>query len=496
MTKISKHSLAFLFAVGFTCIGCNDSNIASRSSQAITSGSAQVRLVHASPTTAAVDIYIDSATAPAFANIAFGQATPYLSVPAGSFSFVVRAAGAAPTAAPLFTSDPIAAADGQTITAVAGGQLKAVQAKALFRIVPFVEAFTPGCSEARLRLVNLDYSLTAMGIDVGDDGIVEETNVGLYEVSAPAGVAAPIGHSLQVALQKAAPVPAGRLTAFTLGGELLHGGGTLFVIAAGLKSFTPRDLRGLELLVVDASSNATLIKQNPSLYLLNLIPDITSLDLFVAQHGLGEPKTVTSLPFGGLSAPIQVPPHVHGQRFTLDETSAALQPVEGGIYADRTDQLLGGERYLMVASGFAKRGEGTVEVQLYRDGFPTNIAATGIIRGVAAAQDAPPLDIGRFAPGAGTPFSELATDFDNLIYLASSGENGVSLTSAPLGPGVRQTGTTTAKRFKFGQVTDHAFGLVGGAWAPQSPSEQPISFVVVDVANSGAWTSAIAPLVP
>jgi hypothetical protein len=494
-TRIVSSSLCAVALAASLAAGCSGQAPLQLgvSTQAETSaGTAQLRFVHASPSTAAVDVYVGDATTPLFSNLAFGQASPYATVPSAAFVFVLRTAGAPATSAPLFTSATITPADGQTITSVAGGQIGAVQAKAMFRISPFVEAFDPvAAGQARLRLVNLDYSLPALGIDVGDDGSVEESNIGIYQASTPAGILAPAGRSLQVALTKV--TPAARLTGFTLGHHMIQSGDDLFVIAAGLDSFTPRDVRGLALLVVDSTSQATLVKQNPSLYLLNLVADLPAIDLFVAQHGAGEPKAATALPFGGLSAPIQVPPSNAGHAFVLDETSSATQPVEGGIYADVTGGLVAGERYLLVASGFAKRCEGQVAVQLYRDGFTTAITANGMIRAVAAAADAPAIDVGHFAPGAGTPFAELAPDFDALQYLAASGEAGLPLSSAPVNPGVRQTGTTVAKRFNYGGTTAHAFGVVGGAWAPASSSEQPLSFVMVLAPNSGAWTASLAP---
>jgi hypothetical protein len=311
--------------------------------------------------------------------------------------------------------------------------------------------------------------------------------------SSPAGVLAPVGCSLQVALQKST-TPAARLTGFTLGHDVLRSGDDLFVIAAGLDSFTPRDVRGLELLVVDGASRATLIKQNPSLYLLNLIADLPAIDLFLPGQGAGQPKALTALPFATLSPPLQLPPTGLGHDFVVDRASAAPRPSARGLYADLTGGLLSGERYLVVASGFAKRPDGGVAVQIYRDGFATAITANGLIRAVAAAADAPALDVGHFAPGAGTLFSELAPDFDGLVYQAASSELGLALSSAPVNPGVRQSGTALSRRFTFGGLTAHAFGVVGGAWAPAASDEQPLTFVMVLLPNSGAWSAVTAPL--
>ena len=52
-----------------------------------------VRLVHASPDAPAVDIYVNDGQTPVIENVAFGEATDYVSLPAGTYTVDVRPAG-------------------------------------------------------------------------------------------------------------------------------------------------------------------------------------------------------------------------------------------------------------------------------------------------------------------------------------------------------------------------------------------------------------------
>ena len=51
------------------------------------------RLVHASPDAPAVDIYVNDGETPIIENVSFGQATDYVSLPAGTYTVDVRPAG-------------------------------------------------------------------------------------------------------------------------------------------------------------------------------------------------------------------------------------------------------------------------------------------------------------------------------------------------------------------------------------------------------------------
>ncbi|MEZ4408269.1 MAG: DUF4397 domain-containing protein [Polyangiales bacterium] len=75
---------------------------------------ATVRVIHAIPAAPAVALYVDDATEPAVASLAFRAASPAVEVPTGDRAFKARREGAAADAAPLLTMNvPATEADGR-----------------------------------------------------------------------------------------------------------------------------------------------------------------------------------------------------------------------------------------------------------------------------------------------------------------------------------------------------------------------------------------------
>jgi hypothetical protein len=88
----------------------------------------EVRIVHASPNSPDVDIYVDGSAKPLLANVKFGQATPYMGVTAGAHHVKITKAGDAKTV--VFDADVTLA--GQTgYTLVAEGTLANFAVKVL-----------------------------------------------------------------------------------------------------------------------------------------------------------------------------------------------------------------------------------------------------------------------------------------------------------------------------------------------------------------------------
>src|SRR5262249_45363483 len=148
-----------------------------------------------------------------------------------------------------------------------------------------------------------------------------------------------------------------------------------------------------------------------------------------------------------------------------------------------TGPLAAGERYLAVASGFQSGAPGDaarpcVRVGFHRDGFAVQLTGLGRLRAIAGSPGAPTIDVGRFPPGAGTPFTVIA-GLEALTYPSASAEDGTELPAVPLNPGVRETGTDVSLRFAYSALlnTDRAFGLAAGAWSPQA-NEVGRSFIV------------------
>jgi len=109
----------------------------------------QIRAIHASPDTPAVDVYLDAATVvPA---LAFGNASGYLPVTTGTHDIRVFAAGADPT-----VDRPFIAAPGTQIPADARLSIVAAGMFASIRAVTVNDASPPpAAGGAKLRLVNV-----------------------------------------------------------------------------------------------------------------------------------------------------------------------------------------------------------------------------------------------------------------------------------------------------------------------------------------------------
>lgn len=446
----------------------------------------QVRFVHGSPTSPAFDVYLGTSTTPLFTGVAFGTATPYAAVAPAGLQLVLRTAGAAATTAPVFSSDVIPAQAGDRISSFAGGLLTSQVATVKFRIQSYTEAFAADqAGHAQVRFVHDSQGVTAASFDVDADGTIEVPAIAPFTASAAAGLAIHRGRGVQLAIDTGAA--ATRLTSFTLPHDVLAQRGGVFLALVGVPTFVPHDPRGLALLAVGRQTTA-LVLQNPSVFVLPVIPDTAAVDVFAVGARIGVVQVASGIGFGELASRLQVAPSELG--YDLIVTRAAG---DGGfplpLAFASTGPVAAGERYLAIASGFAARGP-HVRVTVEHDGFDRTVTANGRIRAVAASPDAPAVDVGQFPPGDGTLFAGLP-GLSGLAYRTASAEAGVEAApSAPLNPGVEATGTASALRFDFGQLTavDRVFGIVAGAFAPVT-GEVGSSFIVVDTPASGAWTA-------
>jgi hypothetical protein len=350
-----------------------------------------------------------------------------------------------------------------------------------------------------VRFVNGSYGLPAAAFDATDDGDAESATLAPFADSGAEGVAVSRAAGRQLALRSASA----RLTGFTLPARTILRGRDLFVIAAGLPTFVPREPRGLALIVVDATG-ATLIKQNPALYLLHTVPDAGALDLYAFVDptvSRQAPRAAASLAYGQLTAPVQVPPSDasgFGAELVVTEAGAGTDSGIGAIVAAHYEQTLAaGERYLVIASGFqapsyAGGPRPPISLTAYRDGFTTALTGKGLVRVIHGSGDAPGLDVGRTPPGLDT-FTALAATTLGLTWEKSSPEAGEGVPNVPLNPAVQATGTSAPARFKYSAIpsTDRAFGVVAGSWAPGSPDEHGLGFIVVKATNAGTWTATL-----
>jgi hypothetical protein len=110
---------AALLAVPALLLGIFGTSAASAAT-AGTGGTGWVRLAHFSPNTPAVDVYLysfgDSSAELVLHGVAYGMASPYEPLSAGTYTVAMRAAGASPTSAPaISTSITVAAGRSYTV---------------------------------------------------------------------------------------------------------------------------------------------------------------------------------------------------------------------------------------------------------------------------------------------------------------------------------------------------------------------------------------------
>lgn len=211
-------------------------------------------------------------------------------------------------------------------------------------------------------------------------------------------------------------------------------------------------------------------------YVLHGSPDAPAVDVNV---GGTETVLVDDLSFGELSPPVQVPPAA----YTLDVRVAA-----GGALAATvmTPDLMAGERYLAIASGFVGGDTPGFTLLPYRDGFGMDTAAQ--VRVVHASPDAPAVDVGLWD---GATFTAL-DPFLDLSFGESSAAEGTPIMLTNLTVGVAAQGTTTpVATFDLSLTSD----LAAFAVATGSLTDKGEAFRLNLVVTS-TWPWQVAEVLP
>ncbi len=435
-----------------------------------TTGLATVRAVHASAGAPAVDVYAEGLATPLLTDVAYGETTPYVTVPAGMYNLQLRGAGADPSSAPVYETGMLTLTGGVTITAVAAGILGSGDPADEFRVVPLVEDFgAPEAGFVRARILHASPDAPTVDIDVGDDGIPEVFALERFADSGQGGVALPAGESLQVGVDVHA---GGAFTAFTT--PELPAGAELFLIATGSVLATPRAEDGFGILAVGPEGTIGFLRQNPRVYALHGGADAPPVDVYA-----GDAPLIENLPFGGLAG-IQVPPGA----YTLDFYATGTGPGTPAASAD-TPVLEAGGLYLAVAAGeLAPEGTeaefGLIAVEELFE--PTSFSR---VRVVHASGDAPAVDVG---PSDGTDIVPIG-DFTNLAFGESSAASGTELPVTDLTIGVAGTGTTASVAdFDVSTFAGlQAFAVAVGSLSPDA-GEEPFRLVLVPV-SEGSWSA-------
>ncbi|MEM9493196.1 MAG: DUF4397 domain-containing protein, partial [Myxococcota bacterium] len=418
--------------------------------------SAEIRVIHASPDAPAVDIYAEGIDTPLIQNLAYGDASDYLEVDAGTYNFQIRAAGAEAGSDPAYSTGNLELAADSKISALAVGLLGSTDEVDSFRVLPLAEGFAaPDSGNAIVRIVHASADAPTVALDVGNDGTPEVEDFARFADTGAEGVALPAGEALQIGVWAGDPLA--RVTAFTT--PELPDGAELIVIATGLLSSQARQDDGFSLLAIGPTGAIGFIKQNPVVYALHASPDAPAVDIYV-----GEDPLVQEIAFGALSAPIQVPP----SRYTLDFYAAGTGPGTPAA-SDETPDLAAGEKYLAIATGFLGVGENAFQLLPLGDALDLDDPENARVQVVHASPDAPgvdvsPLDGGQLAqpPAVG-----------NLVFADSTEGAGLSLPPGTLTLGVAGAGSLDPLvSFDVPLAGGlRAFAVAAGALSPEAGQE-------------------------
>lgn len=412
---------------------------------------AKIRVVHASSTAPAVDLYPAGASTPIVSNLGYGKATDYLELPPGTVKLDVRAAGSPATGAPVFTTPDIALEGDKKYTAIAAGDIAGTSADDKFRVLPLEEGFgAPASGAARVRIVHASFDAPTVDIDVGNDdptnaeikGLARFADTGASGVDLPGGAAAQVG------------IAAGgkTVTAFTT--PTLPAGAEIFVIAAGQLGKLAREDSGFQLVAVLPTGGTTVsIKQNPRVYALHASPDAGNVDIYA-----GTTELVDNAGFGAL-APLQVPPGTYTLEFFPGQAGATAKPSGAPAASAATPALEAGQSYLAIAAGELTATTPTFSLIALQEGFELKDAAKGRVRVVHASGNAPAVDIG---PASGGNLTTKVVS--NVKFKDASPAEGLSLDAGALTLGVAATtSTATVAEFPLTIVAgQRTFGVAAG----------------------------------
>ena len=275
----SLRGLAAVLGLTAFVAACNDDPLVAPPDN----GMAEIRVIHGSPDAPAVDIYVEGSTTPLVEDLAYGDASAYASVDAGTYNVQVRAAGADPASAPVFETGNITLQTGDAVTALAAGLLASDDPADQFRVLGLYEDFvTPAGGNAVVRVVHASPDAPTVDIDVLNDGSSEIVDLARFEDTGSMGIELPAGSPLLVGILADDAL----VTTFTT--PPLTAGTEYYLIADGLVGQAdPMAADAFKLLAVDENGSSSFIAQNGPdagsvrLRAVHASPDAPSVDVYV-----------------------------------------------------------------------------------------------------------------------------------------------------------------------------------------------------------------------
>ena len=460
----SLRGLAAVLGLTAVVAACNDDPLLAPPDN----GMAELRVIHGSPDAPPVDIYVEGVTAPLVEDLAYGDASAYVSVDAGTYNVQIRGAGADPASAPVFETGNITLQTGDALTALAAGLLSSMDAADQFRVLALFEDFvTPAGGNAVVRVVHASPDAPTVDIDVLNDGSSEIVDLARFEDTGSTGIELPGGSPLLVGIL----VDDALFTTFTT--PPLTAGTDYYLIADGLVGQAdPMAADAFKLLTVDENGSSAFIEQNGpdagsvKLRAVHASPDAPSVDVYV--EGVATP-IITALSYGDASLYFPVDPGTYNVQLRAHPSTDA-DPI---AYETGPVELAANQTVTAVASGFLSSDDPADEFRVLPLIEDFGAGTGALVRIVHAGPDAPSVDID--VGDDGTP------EIEDLQRFADTGMTGIGLPAGEsLQIGIRVAGGDRVTAFTTPALpSEELFVIATGSLVEPARDEDGFSLLVV-----------------
>jgi hypothetical protein len=460
----SLRGLAAVLGLTALVAACDDDPLV----QPPDNGTAEIRVIHGSPDAPMVDIYVEGSATPVFEDLAYGDASAYATVDAGTYNVQIRAAGADPASAPVFETGNITLQTGDDLTALAAGLLASNDPADQFRVLALYEDFvTPAAGNAVVRVVHASPDAPTVDIDVLNDGSSEIVDLARFEDTGSMGIELPGGSPLLVGIL----VDDALFTTFTT--PPLAEGTDYYLIADGLVGQTdPMAADAFKLLAVDENGSSSFIAQNGPdagsvrLRAVHASPDAPSVDVYV--EGLANP-IITALTYGDASLYFPVDPGTYNVQLRAHPSTDA-DPI---AYETGPVELAANQTVTAVASGFLSSDDPADEFRILPLIEDFGAGTGALVRIVHAGPDAPSVDIDVGDDGA--------SEIEDLARFADTGMTGIGLPAGEsLQIAIREAGGDRVTAFTTPALpSDELFVIATGSLVEPARAEDGFSLLVV-----------------
>lgn len=438
---------------------------------------AELRFVNAAPDAGPIDVYAAGSTTPLFSDLAFGDATRWLELPAEPLRVEIRAAGSSPTSAPLL-ADILDLVDGQRVDGIAGGFVNGPEGGSL-RVLTVEEDWgNDVAGRARVRFIHAGPDLPTVTVEGAGS---ESPRLVPFSASDADGETLDVAGGVRLAFL-AEPGDDQPITSFTTP-ELVEGDGVL-LIATGRLGSLAREAEGLRLLAIGPDGPLEPILQDPQLFVLHGSGDSGSLELCS-----GTQEIVANYAYGQMG-PARLSPGSYDLQIFRYPAGCTGNALNG---AGNTTLFEAGERYLVLLTGeqTADAGEASIQAASFRDDFTLGDPDNAKVRFVHGASYT------QVYVGVVTDGSILAPNVltPPIAWRVASAEVSVGAGALVLGiadaVGEPPPPYTPIVTFNYAaQGGERQWGIVAGDPTPDNPSDRGLQAIVVDSAPS-AWTVAL-----